>query len=110
MEESAEVRQLVARIRVAGPSDAAMLATLSARLFDQTYREANAPSDTQAHLSPHFTEPKQRAEIDDSQRMVWIAEDHEGVPVGYTVLRRGSTAAGVAGQRPAEVQRIYADQ
>ncbi|MGH7619267.1 MAG: GNAT family N-acetyltransferase [Gemmatimonadaceae bacterium] len=99
-----------ARLRKAEPRDAAALAELAARLFKQAFGAQNTDEDMRAYLADAFSPEIQHAELSDPERVVWIAEDSLGAAVGYVMLERGGTAAGVVGERPAELQRIYADR
>jgi len=98
------------RLRRATPSDASPLSTLAARLFEQAFGAANSPDDMRDYLAAAFSADAQRDELADAERVVWIAEDATAAAIGYAALRRGSAASGVAGARPAEIERIYADR
>lgn len=97
-------------LRVAGPADAAMLAELAERLFDETFGPDNTAEDMREYLASAFSPELQDAELAERARAVWIAEDDHGTPVGYAMLLRDSTGSGVTGERPAEIERIYVDQ
>ena len=87
-----------------------MLAKLAARLFEQAFGPDNDPEDMRMYLAGAFSEEAQRKELSDLERRVWIAEDPDGVAIGYAMLRRGGTAPGVEGTQTAEIQRFYADR
>ena len=97
-------------IRRATREDAAVLADLGARLFEQTFGAMNTPEDMQAYLPGAFSAEVQAAEIADPHRVTFMAFDVAGSAVGYAMLRRGSRADGVVAERPVEIQRIYADR
>jgi diamine N-acetyltransferase len=97
-------------IRRAVDADAPLLAEIGARLFEQTFGRENTADDMQAYLAGAFSPTIQRAELGDAQNAVWIAESESGEAVGYALLRRGTRSDGVDGERPAEIQRIYADR
>jgi ribosomal protein S18 acetylase RimI-like enzyme len=97
-------------VRPAGAADAPLLARLGPRLFEQTFGAANDPADMAAYLPTAFSIERVTEVLGDPQLATWIAEDAERASIGYAVLRRASTADGVIAARPAEVQRIYADQ
>lgn len=109
MHELVQFKTSAPLVRRAVPDDANSLAALEARLFLQAFGPANHPDDLRLHLEQTFSPEKQLAEIADPARVVWIAEDGEGQAVGYAMLRVGDAEPVVVGQRPAEVQRIYAD-
>src|SRR5512146_2241221 len=98
------------RLRRATTGDARLLAELAARLFEDTFGPDNDPEDMRAYLAGAFSEEKQLAELADEERAVWIALDSDGRAIGYAVMRRGTRSNGIVAERPAEVQRIYADR
>ena len=97
-------------IRRATIEDAALLADLGARLFEQTFGAMNKPEDMQHYLAGAFAPDVQRAEIADPDRGIFLAFDSAGAAVGYAITRRGSRGAGIVSERPVEVQRIYVDR
>src|SRR5262245_32585817 len=97
-------------IRVADASDAALLATLGADLFAQTFATRNTPEDLRSYLSRAFGEATQRQELEDESMRTWIAGAEDGSPVGYIQLRLDAAPAGVQLRRPAELARLYVDQ
>ena len=90
-------------------ADAEALTRLAARLFVQSFGAANTPDDMRLYLDSAFSPDIQRAELSDPDRAIWIAVGETGDAIGYAMLRRGTRAPGITGERPAEVQRIYAD-
>lgn len=109
MHEVAQSETGAPRLRRATVADAPMLAELEARLFVQAFGAANDPDNLRMHLAQTFSAEKQRDEIGDPTRVVWIAEDRDGCAIGYAMLRLGGDEPGIVGDQPAEVQRIYAD-
>ncbi|HTE44603.1 MAG TPA: GNAT family N-acetyltransferase [Gemmatimonadaceae bacterium] len=98
------------RLRRAVPADAAALADLGARLFEQTFGAANSAADMRSYIARAFSVSALRADLADLTHAAWIAEDAEQTLIGYATLRHGTSADGVEAERPAEIQRIYADQ
>jgi ribosomal protein S18 acetylase RimI-like enzyme len=98
------------RLRRATTSDARLLAELAARLFEDTFGPDNDPDDMRSYLAASFSEDRQHSELADENRSVWIALDPFDRPIGYTAMRRGTRADGIVAERPAEIQRIYADR
>lgn len=94
-------------IRRATEVDAQLLSHIGARLFDETFGPLNDPADMKAYIAANFSADVERRALGDADRAVWIAEDDGHAAIGYAALRRGSTADGVVGAKPAEVQRIY---
>jgi ribosomal protein S18 acetylase RimI-like enzyme len=95
-------------IRCASVADARVLAEFAARLFEETFGPENDPADMRAYLAGAFSTERQAAELSDTDRVAFIADENGGEPIGYALLRRGSRADGVVADRPAEIQRIYA--
>jgi ribosomal protein S18 acetylase RimI-like enzyme len=100
--------EVALRRATATDDDAALLATLGARLFQQAFGADNDPNHLSLFLDQTFAPSAQLAELAHADRVVWIAE-FAGEPVGYAMLRRGSHSLYVSARSPAEVQRIYAD-
>ncbi|HEY4304212.1 MAG TPA: GNAT family N-acetyltransferase [Gemmatimonadaceae bacterium] len=97
------------RLRTASVDDAQLLATLGARLFEQTFGSANSPEDMASYLADAFSESRQSTELAEPSWRTWIAEDDSGTAVGYAVLIRGSTIENLRGQQATEIRRIYVD-
>jgi len=97
-------------IRPATLEDAALLADIGARLFDQTFLAQNTPEDMESYLASTYSPEIQRAEIADPDRATVFAFDHAGTAIGFATKRRGTRSSGVVAERPVEVQRIYVDR
>jgi ribosomal protein S18 acetylase RimI-like enzyme len=95
-------------IRTATAADAHLLAELGARTFRDTFEWANTEADMTAYLAGAFGIDLQAVEIADPSGEFLIA-DVDGVSAGYVRLRRGPAPPDVAGSRPMEVVRCYAD-
>jgi len=89
-------------------ADAPLLAEFAARLFEDTFGPDNDPADMRAYLVRAFSVARQAAELADETRVAFFAENDAGEPIGYALVRRGSRGDGVGGDRPAEIERIYA--
>lgn len=96
-------------LRRAEASDARLLSQLGARLFERAFGAATPPQDMASYLAGAFSVEIQAAELADTDRVTWIAEDAGKAAVGYAMLRRGTRSDGVTSERPAEVQRVYVD-
>jgi ribosomal protein S18 acetylase RimI-like enzyme len=93
--------------RAARPDDAALLTELGASTFRETFESANAPEDFAAYMAVAFGEAVQRAELEDPDTTVFLAE-RDGDAVGYVMLRERK-APGVVGPHDAlEIARLYA--
>ena len=96
-------------IRLAGDTDAEMLAQVGAQLFQATFAVDNDPMDMYVYLSDAFTPERQRAELADPDRICLLAEEGPTV-AGYALLRCGAAQRHVTGARPIEIQRFYIDR
>ena len=97
-------------IRRAVTADAAALADVGRRLFEETFGPVNTPEDMELYLRTAFGEAIQRAELLNVDRRTLLVEDVEGNLIGYATLALGTHGDGVAGERPAEIQRFYIDR
>lgn len=97
------------RVRPAGPDDAAILAALGARLFEQAFGADSRADDLAAHLAATFGREIQRRELENPECAYFIAELN-GEAVGYALLRRRTPPPCVVGPDPLELGRIYVDR
>ena len=97
-------------MRPATVEDAALLADIGARLFDQTFRAQNTPEDLESFLANTYLPEFHRAELADPERATVLAFDSAGAAIGFAMTRRGTRSNGVVAERPVEVQRIYVDR
>jgi ribosomal protein S18 acetylase RimI-like enzyme len=95
-------------IRRATARDAALLADLGARTFQDTFAADNTPEDMAAYLSTSFSPEIQSAELADPNSTFLIAEVDK-VAAGYAKLCAGETPACVTGPKPIELVRLYVD-
>lgn len=104
----------VLRVRRATPADAAMLATLGARTFRDTFAADNTPEDMAAYLAHAYGVAQQGAELALPGSVFLIAE-LEGETVGYAYLREAPIPAHVTnppastGGAVIEIARFYVD-
>jgi ribosomal protein S18 acetylase RimI-like enzyme len=94
-------------LRRATPDDAALLTELGATTFTETFASANTPDDLTAYLSASFAESIQRAELEDPDTTVYLAE-RGGEAVGYVMLRDRPAPRSVGGHDALEIARLYA--
>lgn len=97
-------------IRRASVHDAALLAELGARLFEQTFGPMNTREDMEAYLPNAFSCEIQTRELREADRVSLLVFDAHQTAVGYATVRRGSRSNGIVSVRPAEIQRIYVDK
>jgi GNAT superfamily N-acetyltransferase len=95
-------------IRPGTRDDAAMLAEMAARIFYETFAAENRPEDMKAYMDEAFTVARQAEEIADPLSTFLLAFVDEE-PAGYAKIRAGDAPSGVAGERPVELARLYAD-
>jgi len=93
-------------IRSGKAEDARLLAELGARTFSETFAVDNTPEDMAAYLPSAFSPAQQAAELADPHCLFQIAETN-GVAVGYSMLRSENPPAGVNGEKPIELVRLY---
>jgi diamine N-acetyltransferase len=97
------------RIRPARSADAAMLAELGARTFQDAFGAYNRPEDMTLYLGRVYGVPQQTAELADPQILTLVAEV-EGQPAGFAQLRSGRPPDCVPGPAPMEIWRFYVDR
>jgi len=95
--------------RHATPDDAALLAELGASTFTETFAAVNDPADFGLYMSQAFGEVIQRAELEDPDVTVFLAE-RSGEAVGYVMLREGPAPEIVRGFDVLQIVRLYARQ
>ena len=93
--------------RRADPRDAALLTELGASTFTETFAAVNAPEDFAAYMAVAFGEEIQRAELEDSNTTVFLAE-RGGDAVGYVMLRECRAPSCVTSADTLQIARLYA--
>jgi GNAT superfamily N-acetyltransferase len=93
--------------RLATPADAALLASLAATSFSDTFAADNTAENMALYLAGAFGESIQRDELSDPRHAIIFAEQH-GEVVGYAMLREGSAPESVADVNAIEIARLYA--
>ena len=97
---------LSTQIRIARYEDAALLAEIGRRAFDEAYGHFNDSTDMAVYLAEAFSPEKQAAELLQPSSMFLILET-EGQPAGYARLLDIPAPAFVKAARPLELVRIY---
>ena len=94
-------------IRRATTEDAALLATLAASTFYDTFAADNTPQDMGEYMASAYGDAAQRAELADPRHTVFLAE-RDGEPIGFAMLREGPPPDGVRDTDSIEIMRLYA--
>jgi ribosomal protein S18 acetylase RimI-like enzyme len=93
-------------IREARLEDAALLARLGSKTFEDAFAAQNTAEDMAAYLAAAFGPAIQAAEIADGTGVFLVAEAG-GAALGYARLRRGETPGAVTGSDAVEIERLY---
>lgn len=93
--------------RRATPADAALLASLAATTFSDTFGAENTPADMALYMGSAFGPDIQRRELDDARHTVFFA-DRGGEVAGYVMLREGPAPDVVGDVDAIEIARLYA--
>ncbi|QQS42710.1 MAG: GNAT family N-acetyltransferase [Acidobacteriota bacterium] len=95
-------------IRIGTVDDAAMLSSIGAKTFWETYSDSpdNENEDLRNYIDWAYEEERIRTELQDEGFRYLVAE-LDGKPAGYARLRIGSYIANVDAERPLEISRIY---
>ena len=93
-------------IRPAEEIDAAALAELAARTFEETFAADNSPEDMALFLASAYGTSQQQKELLDPDVTTLLAEV-DGELAGYAQLRSGEVPECVTGESPIELWRFY---
>ena len=93
--------------RQATPADAALLASLAATTFRDTFGPDNTPENMDVYMASAFGADVQGAELRDPRVTVYLAE-MSGEVAGYAMLREGPAHASVGEENAVEIARLYA--
>lgn len=93
-------------IRQATPADAALLASLAATAFSDSFAADNAAENMALYMEQAFGEAIQRDELSDPQRTVFLAEQ-DGEAIGYTMLHDAPVPPSVGDAAALEIARLY---
>lgn len=98
-------------IREALPADAKLLTDLAYTTFWDAFAHhpKNAPDDLNHYMRQAFNIEQISVELDDKDTVFLIAE-LDGEAAGYAKLIADRTEPGIGGQRPVELNRLYAHQ
>ena len=90
-------------------ADLPLLQEISKRTFYDSFAALNTAENMQYHLDNHFTWEKLSAEIFNRDSKFFFAI-HEGVPVGYLKINKGSAQTVLPNDHAFEIERIYVDR
>lgn len=96
-------------IRRATVDDAAAVAALAARTFEDTFAADNRPEDMAAHLATAYGVPQQTGELANPGYATLLAYA-DGMPAAFAQVRRKDPPACVTGEAPIEIHRFYVDR
>jgi ribosomal protein S18 acetylase RimI-like enzyme len=96
-------------IRRAVPADAANLAALGARTFEEAFAAQNRPEDMTAYLANTYSEPLQRRELEDPDVVTLLVAESERL-IAFAQMRRGPVPQCVSDPDAIEIARFYVDQ
>lgn len=96
-------------IRRATLADAADVAALAARTFEETFAADNRPEDMAVHLATAYGVPRQSAEIADTNYVTLLAFA-DGTLAAFAQVRRQTPPPCVTGEAPIEIHRFYVDK
>jgi ribosomal protein S18 acetylase RimI-like enzyme len=95
-------------IRYAIPDDAAALAALGARTFQDTYAAFNTAENMTLHLTSAFSPEQQRAEIEDPNGFILVAQAE--ALIAYAQVTREIVPPDVGDAHALEIKRFYVDR
>jgi ribosomal protein S18 acetylase RimI-like enzyme len=93
-------------VRFASPADAAALAALALKTFDDAFMPFNREEDMIAYTKDAFTEAQQLREIEDPKIVTLVVEEADGALAAYAQVR--PTPGAPHGE--VELARFYVDQ
>ncbi len=96
-------------IRRAGVADAAAVAELAARTFEETFAADNRPEDMAVHLATAYGVAQQTAEIENPGYVTLLAVV-DGTLAAFAQVRRQEAPPCVSGAAPIEIHRFYVDR
>src|SRR3954467_2391309 len=98
------MEQIKTRYGIANDNE--LLAELGAQAFVDTFADSNTAEDMAAFLATTYGPDLQAAELANPATLFLVAEC-DGVAAGYAMLLADATEAGIDGEQPMELRRIY---
>ena len=96
------------RVRIATPSDAAMVADMSRRTFYDSFAKDNTKEDMDKFMNEQFSREMLIAEVG-APGNIFIVAEHNDLPAGYVRLRENNNPPELKGMETIEIARIYAE-
>jgi diamine N-acetyltransferase len=93
-------------IRKCDKTDVAAIIELGIETFRDTFGPVNTAENMDRYLTSTFTVERITQEFDEKSTVFFLAQEN-GKPLGYAKVR-AAEEAGVAGNRPLEIERLYA--
>ncbi len=90
-------------------ADLPRLQEFSKRTFYDSFAASNTAENMKFHLDNHFTREKLSAEILNLESKFYFAI-HDGMPVGYLKINKGSAQTVLPNDQAVEIERIYVDR
>ena len=103
------VRMSLETLRYAVPGDAAALAVLGARTFQDTYAALNTAENMALHLAAAFSPERQRVEIEDPGGFILVAEAQNEL-IAYATVTHEIVPPAVGDAHALEIKRFYVDR
>ncbi|HUR66509.1 MAG TPA: GNAT family N-acetyltransferase [Chitinophagaceae bacterium] len=94
-------------IKIAGPSDAALIADMSRQTFYDTFAGQNSKENMNKFMTEQFSREKLSDEVGEAGNIFLLAYDDD-VPAGYAQLRESDNPPGLGNTSSIEIARIYA--
>lgn len=103
-----EMEKINLEIRRGTVDDAATLAPLAVRIFNETFaaNPLNKPEDMRVYIAEAFSVEQTERELTDANATFFIAEI-DGVLIGYAKLLERTTEECVSDENPIELARLY---
>jgi diamine N-acetyltransferase len=97
------------QVRPASTADAALLAALARRLYEETFRGTCADADLELHLERTYTEERLAGELVAARSWYFVVEDG-GEAAGYAWVGDGTAPNGLQVAKVGELKRFYVDR
>jgi GNAT superfamily N-acetyltransferase len=96
-------------IRQASPDNAALVASMGARTFVDSFGGSNRPEDIDDYVAEHFSPAQVAVELQDPAATFLLLFEDEAA-IGYAKVVAGETPPTIRGPDPVELARIYLER